>query len=335
MTKNDPTITISGITYHADSCDAVRAAADSGLVRFSALARGTYPGLKLKRGELRGLRSIGYWDAGDQQKWGLAQHRNEGIELAFLESGSMPISIEGKKTFMTPDSLSVTRPWQPHSLGDPDVPAGRLYWAIIDVGVRQPHQEWKWPSWLVLSDNDRQELTKFLRHNEKPVWNAGEDVRRCFRKIGKSLDDTSDDGLISRVAVYVNELLLEILEMFRREDVPLSESLTDASRSVSLFLDILPDMITEPWTLELMADHCGLGVTRFVHYCKRLTNSTPMQHLNHIRLTVAAEMLKSEPSMNVTKIAAACGFSSGQYFSNVFRKRFGDSPGEYRTKKGK
>ena len=82
----------------------------------------------------------------------------------------------------------------------------------------------------------------------------------------------------------------------------------------------------ENWTLEIMAEECGLSRTRFADYCKRLTNMSPVQYLQHQRLEQAAAMLRLPDRGSVTEIAFRCGFNSSQYFSNAFRKRYGYAP---------
>ena len=46
--------------------------------------------------ELPKVKSLAYWDAHELQDWGLGWHRNEGIELTFLESGSLDFGIIAK-----------------------------------------------------------------------------------------------------------------------------------------------------------------------------------------------------------------------------------------------
>ncbi|QBG48804.1 AraC family transcriptional regulator [Verrucomicrobia bacterium S94] len=314
-----------GKTYHADSCDPLIDAVHNGELELAALGRGNYPGEPIPGSILPGLRSLGYWDAKQQQNWGLPWHRNEGIELSFLETGSMPFCVDNKELILTPGDFSITRPWQPHRLGNPNIGIGKLHWIIIDVGVRQPHQEWKWPDWLVILPDDLAELTACLRENEQPVWNAGNEIRDCFRQIGTT---TRDRKSLSRLAVYTNELLLHLLDLFRDQNVSRTKSLTDAQRSVELFLESLKASYADEWTLESMAESCGLGVTRFVHYCRQLTNLTPQQYLNQLRLDAAAQLLKTDKS--VTDIAMECGFSTSQYFATAFKKQYGKTPREFR-----
>jgi AraC family L-rhamnose operon regulatory protein RhaS len=83
----------------------------------------------------------------------------------------------------------------------------------------------------------------------------------------------------------------------------------------------------ENWTLDVMAEECGLSRTRFADYCKLLTNMSPVQYLQHLRLEQAAAMLRLPHRGSVTDIAFSCGFNSSQYFSSAFRKRYGHAPG--------
>jgi AraC-like DNA-binding protein len=268
---------------------------------------------------------VGFWDATHQQNWGLSWHRNEGIELTWLETGSLCFQIDNVNFILPPGSLTITRPWQPHKLGNPNIAAGKLHWLILDIGVRQPHQTWTWPPWMVFTPSDLAELTEFLRGNEQPVWTANSDIARCFKQMTGCIN-SNIEGNASKLMIYINELLLNLLEMFRSQKVDLSTSLTTARRSTDLFLIAIKDNLAEPWTLESMAEACGLGVTRFGHYCKEITNLSPMQFLNQIRIAKAAETLIKEPTKSVTDIAFECGFSSSQYFATVFRQYYQCSP---------
>ena len=319
-----------GKTYHADACEPLAIAVRNGEVELNALSRGTYPGARLAERELDGLRSVGYWDARQDQAWGLAWHRNEGIELTFLETGSVDFALESSTYPLQPGDLTITRPWQPHKVGVPSVGAGRLHWVIIDVGIRHPHQEWKWPRWLVISRKDMADLTQFLSQNEQPVWKTSSEVQHCFKQLAKAVASYQKITGTSRITVYLNELFLLVLELFRTQQVTLSKSLTSTRRSTELFLSALPANVSEPWTLETMSKTCGLGTTRFVHHCRHLTNCTPMEHLNRLRIEKASELLTTKTEMNITEIAFACGFSTSQYFATVFRKHHRCTPAAFR-----
>jgi AraC family L-rhamnose operon regulatory protein RhaS len=321
-----------GENFVADNCRLLTAAAAAGTVRLHALGRASYPGRRLQAEELPGLRSVGSWDATAAQSWGLALHRNEGIEISFLASGEIAARIENRFQPLRHDEFLVTRPWQPHQLGNPHIGASRLIWLILDVGVSRPHQEWRWPNWIVLSRADLAKLTCCLRQNEQFIWPGSPDIRRCFLGIAQAIEKDVATGYASRLAVLINEVLLAMLDNFRARQIPLRESLTTAERTLQQFIAELEGALGESWTLEMMAASCHMGVTQFVHHFRQATNLTPARYLTQARVRLASKRLLEESERPITDIAFDCGFSSSQYFSNVFTRQMGCSPRAFRQK---
>jgi AraC-like DNA-binding protein len=333
MSSIIPLFDFRGQQHRADDCRPLIEAADAGRVRLNACVHGHYPGKKLPRNMLRGLKSVGFWDANHDQTWGLDWHRNEGIELTFLETGGLDFGVEDASYLLRPNDLTITRPWQPHRIGSPHVTAGRLHWLILDVGVRRPDQPWRWPPWVVLTRQDLAELTQILRHNEQAVWQGNQELLECFNRIGAIVEQQDIQKSVSKLTVLINELLLLLLERLRSQEMVLDESLSGTRRSVSMFLDDLSrniSMLGYDWSVRELADSCGLGETRFIHYCRQLKNVTPAKFLNHCRLEAAAKLLAERPDMPITQMALACGFSSSQYFATAFQRHFGISPSDYR-----
>jgi AraC-like DNA-binding protein len=337
MLKPVPIFAEGDRTYQADACQPLLGGVQAGEVTMSARVHGQYPGRPLPRHALPEVKTVGFWDARQDQHWGLDWHRNEGIELTFLESGSLAFAVDDQRFHLRPGDLTITRPWQRHRVGDPHVGAGRLHWLILDVGVRRPHQSWRWPPWLVLTRDVREEFTRILRHNEQPVWHATPEIRQCVQQIARAVESDRGGSTVSRLAIKINELFLLVYETLVAHDLPLDATLTDTQRTVELFLDDLRanlDFLAEEWTVRAMAARCGLGVTRFNDYCKSVTNTTPLLFLNHCRLDAAARLLRENPELGVTQVALRCGYGSSQYFANAFRRRFECSPREYRLAQG-
>ncbi len=337
MSKTVPIFRTHEETYQADACGPLRRAHSAGEVSLHALVHGHYPGSPLPAGSLPKLKAVGFWDADHDQAWGLPWHRNEGIEVTYVETGRLGFAVDGESFELHPGDITITRPWQRHRVGDPQVAAGRLHWLILDLSVRRPNQEWKWPSWVVLSPADRAELTNLLRHNEHPVWRGSAGIRTCFQNIARAVESDRGGDHVSLVAVRINELLLLLLDTLRKEQVALDESLASTLRTVELFLTDLHDYqehLALPWTVGEMAKSCGLGATKFTEHTKRLTNLTPAKYLIRCRLEAAARMLSQTPAPSVTDVALECGFSSSQYFATAFRAHFGHPPTVHRNTSG-
>jgi AraC family L-rhamnose operon regulatory protein RhaS len=320
-----------GITYHADTCLPLIDAVERKKLKFKALARYTYPGERLTE-ETFGLNSVGYWDANEPQDWGLDWHRNEGIEIHFLESGTMPYSQGNMEMELLPNCLTITRPWEVHKVGNPHIGMGKFYWVIIDLEVRRPHESWVWPEWIMLAPKDLLRLTTILRQNEKVLWKSNKRIRDCFQRIGKAVDADKEGDNSSRIRLLVNYLLILLLDLLNEEDVILNENLIDSSRSVKLSLKELDNNLSDNWTINQMAKSAGVGLTRFTFHCKQLTNLTPMRYLMMKRLDLSKKTLIENIHLSIADVAFSCGFSTSQYFSTVFKKHEKCTPLEYRQK---
>lgn len=322
-------------TFRADACQPLAQAGAKGTIRYSALARGQYPGEKLSAHSLPGVRSVGFWDTSIPQTWGLDWHRNEGIELTFLERGRLAFAVEGADYLLQAGDLTFARPWQPHRVGSPNIGPSRLHWVILDVGVQRPHQSWRWPPWLVITPRDRNELTIMLRQAARPVWHAGDEIAACFARIASAVGSDRHGSNVSRLTAYLNELFVLLLELLRGGEVPFDRSLSTVQRTVELFWEEMRrdnSLLGRPWSVGGMAEFCGMGITQFTRLCRQLTNITPMEYLNCRRVEAARDMLAQQPKISITQVGLACGFGSSQYFAKVFRQILGCSPTQFRRR---
>ncbi len=320
--------------YRADSCRPLAEAVTRGTLTLQAVRHGHYPGHALRSSELPGIKMAGYWDTSTDQNWGLGWHRNEGIEFTFLDRGHLQFAAGDKQWELRPDDMTITRPWQLHRVGNPNISTSRLIWLILDLGIRRPDQPWRWPEWVMLDSSDMDQLTDLLRHHEQPVWHATPEIRRCYQAIAHAVDDVCGARGISRLTLRINDLLLLIVDLLRERRPSLDQSLSTTRRTVELFLDDLkrhPEHLALRWTLEEMAASCGLGTTRFAEHVRALTNLSPGNFLTKARLEHARKLLLDKPCRLITDIALDTGFATSQYFATAFAARYGKSPREFRN----
>lgn len=326
--------------YEVDLCKPQKEAVRDGKIEFHALSKGHYPGVPIPSDVLPGLNSLGFWNSTNSQDWGLDAHRNEGIELVFLETGTTDFTVDQKMYHLHAGQFTITRPWQLHKLGAPNIGPERLHWLILDVGIRRPNQDWRWPEWVILTKVDLALLTRKLRHNENPVWTSTPAIAQSFRELARCVTSWGRPHIVSRVAVSLNQLLIGMLDALTEQQMHENEELVSSKRAVELFLHGLKEGrigLDEPWTLGQMASCCSMGVTTFSKYCRELVNARPMEYLNYCRLEHAAAQLRSRPDLSITEIAFASGFNSSQYFANCFRRQYKVSPRSFskRSQQGK
>ena len=320
-------------THRADDCLPLVSAVQEGRMALQALARGHYPGERLKAAEVPGVCSLGYWQTLGDVRHGLAPHRNEGIEVTMPLQGETPVMVDGKAYVLLPGEVMITRPWQLHSVGEPCFAKGKVGWLILDVGVRYPHQSWQWPKWVNLSAGDLDLLTRSLRQNEDAVRTATPALRESFARLTALPAAGSALFRGSRIAVAVSDLLLRLLELFHLNPVRLRPALMESSRSVLLYVRELDEQAL-PQSVATMADACGLGITRFNALFKEVTGITPGDYLLRRRLDEACRLLKDAPGLSVEAVGPRVGFSHGNYFARVFQRAFGATPSVWRSARG-
>jgi AraC-like DNA-binding protein len=299
----------------------------------TARVRGQYPGQPLPAGVLPGLRTIGYWDAVGPQHWGLPMHRNEGIEICYLLSGELVFATDRESILLRPGDVTITRPWQRHRLGDPDIRACRLFWLILDVESSSGRAAWQFPQWVAPDESSRRELLRIYRANQKcHVVDEEESLKPVLLQTCDQLD-RQEAFESAQIAITVNQLLLAIARLLSTGEKRLSHDPHGFDHTVRGFFEGLEasrETAAEPWTLATMAKTCRVGTTYLNAACKQLFNCTPSDQLCRIRLAHAARLLRGSPEIPVTEIAFGVGFNSSQYFATRFRRQYGRTPREYR-----
>ena len=87
-------------------------------------------------------------------------------------------------------------------------------------------------------------------------------------------------------------------------------------------------------TLEQIADAGNVGKTTCSNLFRKYVNQTPNLYLIHFRLSKGAELLTGT-DQSVSEICYEVGFSGASYFAEMFRKRYGCSPSDYRRERMK
>lgn len=81
--------------------------------------------------------------------------------------------------------------------------------------------------------------------------------------------------------------------------------------------------------IDSMAEHMGVSRSKFFYKIKALTGQTPNDFFTTYKLNRAKELIE-DGRYKISAIADMVGFSSGSYFANLFKKKFGVLPSQYR-----
>ncbi|NHA69052.1 helix-turn-helix transcriptional regulator [Phycicoccus flavus] len=84
-------------------------------------------------------------------------------------------------------------------------------------------------------------------------------------------------------------------------------------------------------TLDRLAEHVSYSKFYFLRRFKTVTGMTPGQCLTAIRIATSKQLLATDPSMSITDLSLAVGYSSMGAFCTRFRTTVGVTPKEYRA----
>ena len=96
-------------------------------------------------------------------------------------------------------------------------------------------------------------------------------------------------------------------------------------------MDYLCQNLSQAVTLDRLAHHCGLSISRLAHLFREQVGQTPHQFLEMQRMTRARQLLNLT-QQPVSAIAAETGFPDLFHFSKRFKHHLGLSPRNYRDK---
>lgn len=154
-------------------------------------------------------------------------------------------------------------------------------------------------------------------------------LQELFRKI---TNEQISPGPYAKVTetLYVCEIFMLLIEhgqISHNIFVPIRDMESD----IRLALHYIDTMYPSPLTLQDIAKKLQLNTSYFSHKFHVATGYTFKEYLNNVRIRNAAnQLLVTDDS--ITRIALNCGFSSSNYFKDLFKKSTGMTPREYRQK---
>ena len=142
-----------------------------------------------------------------------------------------------------------------------------------------------------------------------------------------------EKSLLSLLSVIPNDKYFE-----KASSALLNEILTELSRGVNRIdkkESILKSVVyihenySKELSVSMLAEMEELSESYYRYCFKNVTGVTPMQYIIDRRMDAAASMLEKS-GMKLNEISEAVGYTDAYYFSRLFKKKFGISPGKYR-----
>lgn len=135
------------------------------------------------------------------------------------------------------------------------------------------------------------------------------------------LCDTADPCLQRAAAFKFAGVLYEMMG-----DAP---AMPHGHPTVERALEIMRGQVSEPFTLNGLVAALGIEKSYFIRLFKRRVGIPPMKYAMHLKMSAAAELLRSTGEPLAT-VASQVGFADPYHFSRCFKQWSGTAPGAFR-----
>ncbi|MGN0335542.1 MAG: AraC family transcriptional regulator [Lachnospiraceae bacterium] len=162
-----------------------------------------------------------------------------------------------------------------------------------------------------------------LLHPKLPCY---ENIASCIRAI----DDVCSKrpyGYHLAIKSYLFQIFYTLFRYY-----PVSEFHAKESKSLEklkVVLTYIRENYSHPITIEEIAGECFYSKSYFMKFFKESMGTGFIQFLNDYRLNVASRLLM-ETDESILEIAEKTGFDNLSYFTRLFKRRYGVTPGQYR-----
>jgi AraC-like DNA-binding protein len=249
-------------------------------------------------------------------------HAHEGYHFLFLLEGAAAYEFRGGATVGLSGGRFLLVPRGMVHRGARNVRTPAVLCGILFTPTRR--QAWRnsvfTPADLRLLDRQLREAPLAARPFPRPLRRT---IVRIMDDVEALAVGSQDAATKARLRALVCQAIVETTEQV------ISAAATDPAQFAAAAEAYLNQHFTEPVRMSDLTRHLGLSRTRVFELFKHATGLTPNHYLVRRRIAHGCELLTTT-DRSITDIALATGFSSTQYFCNVFLRSTGMRPTQYR-----
>lgn len=245
------------------------------------------------------------------------RHWHDSLELLFVLSGSVTIVVDGEKYVLDRDDVILINANSPHELS-----AGHCILAAVQIK---------------LSLFDKNLLPKeplYFDCNSKTSTNTEGllQVKRIVANFMKAYA-SSDDSRLYRAKALSYALLSELITYFKTDRSETRQlQAQQQNERINRIAEYIAQHHQENITLQQVAEQEYLSVPYLSRFFNKRMGMGFTAYLNQVRLAHAVSDLVATDEL-IDRIAENSGFSNTQAFVQLFKKRYGVLPSQYRRQK--
>lgn len=234
-------------------------------------------------------------------------------ELLYINSGEVNLEIGKTTTRLEKYDLLILTARNKKAIVTPVVEGAKFDYLLICVAGISIKDS---------IDIENNELN-VLKYNLKEDSNNLKTIIRLINHEYNNLDSEHELAIKS----YVNLLIINLLRSKTTKFYKLK--LKKNSKECEYIKQYMDENYSQKIKLDDLASLAFMNKFYLVHEFKKYIGKTPINYLVDRRVDASKELLATT-NLSIEKIAEKVGFSSQSYFNQVFKKKLGTSPTQYR-----
>ena len=252
-------------------------------------------------------------------------HWHDEMEIIYIKKGSGLITVDLKQYAVTAGTIALILPGQLHSIEQ----------------YHEEHMEYEniifHPQILLAKQTDACTTDYFtpLMDGTISVPTLYQPSDEAYPQIAACIDANDEICKTNPVAYQLfikSQLYLLFYILFSRCCITNVQKKDFKSlEKIKLIIKYVENNYMEKITIEDISKEVHLSQSHFMKYFKNTMGISFIDYLYEYRLTMASRLLLSSDSL-ILDIAAEVGFDNLSYFNRLFKKRFQQSPRDYRKR---
>lgn len=245
----------------------------------------------------------------------LPSHYHNNMEFVVMLNGRQQYNVNDRQYNLYGGNIFMTFPYEPHGNNDKHQEIGEYIWFQFDLSTSE--------NFLSLTSPYSEYLFRQLSNYKHRTKNANKKDLDLLRRSFPLLCSTT---LLDKLKGYSYFLTFIMNNLCTDEDSLQNESY---SPDIQKALDYIHSNLTNNFSLENVAEHCGLSLSRLKNKFKNQVGITPHAYATSLKIDTAKVLLKN-PELSITDVALQLNFSSSHHFASVFKKYTGYTPSYFR-----
>lgn len=248
-----------------------------------------------------------------ENDWQSIPHTHQFSELFYVLSGKGAFYIEDEVVPVKADDLMIINPHVEHTEKTfPNDPMEYIVFGVEGLAFSSDQQN---------ADGTKGYNFYSYGSDQNQFLNFAQLMMREFEE-KESGFETVVHGLLQVLLVYIS----------RKQNLNvISDSSFQLSKECALAKRYIDTNYSKNITLDVLAEITHINKFYLAHSFTECMGQSPINYLTEVRLAASKQQLTTS-NMSIAQIASNNGFSSQSYFSQIFKKKIGITPQQYRKR---